>query len=151
MEGVISLETPQWKRASSHLQGRTSWIFSSCGKFLSSYDGEPRDLLVWLQESPVSMRVGKGLLGYLSSRCRVLSPCLEPKSEPEVSSLVLTWILGFLWSLHRGLRPQLEGRHARPLSSRLLQQCQSSGPLDTGICGFPSRLSPRAVTRDTIV
>ena len=30
--GVNSLETPQWKWASSHLEGRTSWIFSSCGR-----------------------------------------------------------------------------------------------------------------------
>ena len=30
--GVISLETPQQKWASSHLEGRTSWIFSSCGR-----------------------------------------------------------------------------------------------------------------------
>ena len=27
-----SLETPQWKGASSRLEGRTSWIFSSCGR-----------------------------------------------------------------------------------------------------------------------
>ena len=30
--GVISLEMPQWKWASSRLEGRTSWIFSSCGR-----------------------------------------------------------------------------------------------------------------------
>ena len=30
--GVTSLETPQRKRASSRLEGRTSWIFSSCGR-----------------------------------------------------------------------------------------------------------------------
>ena len=30
--GVISLETPQRKWASSPLEGRTSWIFSSCGR-----------------------------------------------------------------------------------------------------------------------
>ena len=30
--GVISLETPQQKWASSHLEGRTSWIFSNCGR-----------------------------------------------------------------------------------------------------------------------
>ena len=29
---VISLETLQRKRASSRLEGRTSWIFSSCGR-----------------------------------------------------------------------------------------------------------------------
>ena len=31
--GVISLQTPQQKWASSRLEGRTSWIFSSCGRF----------------------------------------------------------------------------------------------------------------------
>ena len=30
--GVISLEMPQGKWASSRLEGRTSWIFSSCGR-----------------------------------------------------------------------------------------------------------------------
>ena len=30
--GVISLETPQRKWASSRLEGTTSWIFSSCGR-----------------------------------------------------------------------------------------------------------------------
>ena len=29
---VISLDTPQQKWASSRLEGRTSWIFSSCGR-----------------------------------------------------------------------------------------------------------------------
>ena len=32
MLDVISLETPHWKWASSRLVGRTSWIFSSCGR-----------------------------------------------------------------------------------------------------------------------
>ena len=31
---LISLETPQHKWASSRLEGRTSWIFSSCGSAL---------------------------------------------------------------------------------------------------------------------
>ena len=30
--GVISLQTPQQKWASSRLDGRTSWIFSSCDR-----------------------------------------------------------------------------------------------------------------------
>ena len=46
------------------------------------------------------MRVARALSGFLSSRCRVQSPSLEPGLEPEDSSPVLTWILGFLWSLH---------------------------------------------------
>ena len=32
MLDLISLETPQRKWASSRLEGRTSWIFSSCGR-----------------------------------------------------------------------------------------------------------------------
>ena len=36
---------------------------------LSSYDGDLRDLLLWPQESPVSMRFTKGHSGFLSSRC----------------------------------------------------------------------------------
>ena len=57
-EGVISLETPQWKRASSPVEV-TITCFSrvSEGKlvFLFSYDGDLRGPLVWPQESPVSM------------------------------------------------------------------------------------------------
>ena len=61
--GVISFEMPQWKWASFSLEGRTSWIFSSCGRctrlttgtsgtrsgglgkghFLASYSGASRD------------------------------------------------------------------------------------------------------------
>ena len=52
------------------LEGRTSWFFSSRGRFLSRYDGDLRDPLVWPQERPVSMRVARGLSGFLSSRCQ---------------------------------------------------------------------------------
>ena len=68
--GVISFEMPQWKWASFRLEGRTSWIFSSCvrctglttgtsgtrpggigkGNFLASYSGASRD------SSPVDAR-----------------------------------------------------------------------------------------------
>ena len=61
--GVISLDTPHPKWASSRLEGRTSWIFSSCGRCLSSYDGDLRDPLLWPQERPVPMRVAWGPLG----------------------------------------------------------------------------------------
>ena len=76
--------------------------------FLTRYDGDLRDPLVWPQERPVSMPVAMGLSGILSHQCQVLSPGLEPRPETYVSSPVLTWILGFLWSLHRGVRPRLE-------------------------------------------
>ena len=69
----------------------------------------------------------------------------------EVSSPGLTWILGFLWSPHRGVRPRLECRHACLLSSWAV----------AAVSGFPShwhrdlwlswRLSHRAVTRANVV
>ena len=55
-EGGISLETLQRKRASSRVEGRISWFFSSCSRklgFLSSYDGELSDPLTLTQGSPV--------------------------------------------------------------------------------------------------
>ena len=53
--------------------------------FLLSYNGELKDLLLWLQASPVSMRVAKGLSGFLSSQCQVQRHPLEARLEPEVS------------------------------------------------------------------
>ena len=68
--------------------------------FLLSYDGDLRDLLVLPQESLVCMQVERGLSGFLSSRCQVLSPHMKLRPEPRVSSPVLTWILGFLSSFN---------------------------------------------------
>ena len=47
----------------------------------------------------------------------VLRPCVESVWEPEESSPVLTWILGYFWSLARGVSPRLEWGHARALSA----------------------------------
>ena len=65
-------------RASFPLEGRTSWIFSSCGRSHPSYDGDLRDPLLWPQERPVSMRVVRGLSGLICSRCQGLSPPVVP-------------------------------------------------------------------------
>ena len=40
-----------------------------------------------------------GLSGFLSLRCRGLRSCVESVPEPEHSSPVLTWILGYFSSL----------------------------------------------------
>ena len=85
---------------------------------LSTYDGDLRDPLWWPQERPVPMQVARGPLGI------PLPSILGPKSsvdsvpEPEHSSPVLTWILGYFWSLLRGVSPRLELGHARALSSQ---------------------------------
>ena len=87
--------------------------------FLLSYDGDLRDPLVLPQESQVSIRVARGLSGFLSSRCWGRCPHLELRPEPQDSSPVLTRILWFLWSFNRGVRPCLVWRHGTPLSSHV--------------------------------
>ena len=74
-----------------------------------------------------SMGVARSLSGLLFSHFWVLRPRLESRPKPEVSSPVLTWILVFPANLHRGVRPRLEWRHARPLSSRAV----------AAVSGFP--------------
>ena len=72
-ESGISLQTPQWKRASSRIEGRISWfsrVAAANVGFLSGYDRNLRDPFGRPQESPFSMRVARALLGFLCSRCR---------------------------------------------------------------------------------
>ena len=40
------------------------------------------------------MRVARGLSGFLSSRCWVLSPHLQLRKQTSVFLFMLTWILG---------------------------------------------------------
>ena len=77
--------------------------FLELRQVLSTYDGDLRDPLWWPQERPVPMRVTRGLLGFLSRRCRGLRSCVESVPEPEDYSPVLTWILGYFWSLPSGV------------------------------------------------
>ena len=82
--------------------------FLELRQVLSTYDGDLRDPLWWPQETPVHMRVARGLSGLFSRRSWGLRPCVESVPEPEYSSPVLTWILGDFWSLPRGVSPFLE-------------------------------------------
>ena len=107
--------------------------FLELRQVLSTYDGDIRDPLWWPQERPVPLRVARGPHGglscFLSRRCWDLKPCVESVPEPEGSSPVLTWILGYFWSLPRGVSPRLEWGHAGALSSRAV----------AAVSGFPSR------------
>ena len=87
-------------------------------------------------------------------------PCVESVPEPEDFSSVLTWILGYFWSLPRKVSPRLEWGHARALSSRAVaavSRFTSRGSRDLWLSkeafprGFPTRLSHRAVPRATVV
>ena len=157
---MISLETPQRKWSSSRLEGRTSWIFSSCGRCsrLTTGTSGTRSGGLWKGQSPCEL-LG-GLSGFLSRRCRGLRPCVESLPETEDSSPVLTWILGYFWSLPRGVSPRLEWGHERVVSCRAVgaeSRFPSRGSRDMWLSlkafpgGFPKRLSHRADPRATLV
>ena len=121
MEGGISLETPQQRRASSRIEGRISWFFSSSGRKL---------------EVPLEIRRGaQGPAHVASGKCSVHANCegplripLQSVSVPKSSSgaKVATsgflssadMDLGFLWSFCKGVKPRLVWKHASLLSSR---------------------------------
>ena len=94
--GVISLETPQRKWDSARLEGRTSWIFSSCGRCSRLTTGTAGTRSGGLRKSQSPFELLGGLSGFLSRRCRGLRPCVDSVLEPEDSSPVLTWILASL-------------------------------------------------------
>ena len=158
--GVISLETPQRKWASTRLGARTSWIFSSCGRYSRLTTGTAGTRSCGLRKGQSPCQLLGGLLGFLSRRCRGLRSSVEWLPELEDSAPVLTWILGYFWSLPSGLCPRLEWGHARALSSRaaaVVSRFPSRGSRDQGLSheafprGFPTRLSHRAVPRATVV
>ena len=51
--------------------------FLELRQVLSTYDGDLRDPLWWLQERPVPMELLGGPSGFLSRRCWGLRPCVE--------------------------------------------------------------------------
>ena len=103
--------------------------FLELRQVLSTYDGDLRDPLWWPQKGQSPCELLRGLSGFFSRRCRGLRPCVESVLEPEDFSPVLTWILGYFWSLPRGVSPRLEWGHSRALSSRTV----------AAVSRFPSR------------
>ena len=150
---MICLETPQRKWASSHLEGRTSWFFSSFGRCSGIRTGASGTRSGGFRKGQSPCELLRGLSGFLSRRCRGLRPCVESVSEPEDYSPVLTWILGNFWSLPRGLSPRLELGHPREICSRAeaaVSRYPSRGSRDLWLSleafprGFPTRLSHEA-------
>ena len=145
---MISLETPHQKWASSRLEGRTSWIFSSCGRCsrLTTWTSGTRCAGLRKGQSPCEL-LG-GLSGFLSRRCRGLRPCVESVPEPEYSSPVLTWF-GVLLESSQG--SQASSR-VMACTCTFLPSCRSSVALPfvwikgsvSFPRGFPTRLSHEA-------
>ena len=147
---MISLETPQWKRASSRLQGRTSWIFSSCVRCSRVTTETSGTRSGDLRKGQSPCEVLGGLSGFLSRLCRGLRLCVELGPDPEDSSPVLTWILAYFWSL-----PSLRQSSARvgSCTCAFLPSGSSSVALPISWIkvsvafprGFPTRLSHEAL------
>ena len=144
---MIILETPQRKWASSRLEGRTSWIFSSCGRCSRLTMGSSGTRSGGLRKGQSPWELLGGLSGFPSRRCRGVRSCVDSVPDSEDSSPVLTWILGYFWSLPRGVSPRLVWGHALTISSRTVAECHASLRVDQGISGFPSRLSHEAFPR----
>ena len=144
----------------SCLEGRTSWIFSSCSRCSQLPTGTTGTRSGGLRKGQYPCELLGGLSGFLSRRCRSLRSCVELVLEPEDSPPMLTWILGYFWSLPRGVSSRLEWGHARALSSHAViavSRFHRRGSRDLWLSleafprGFPTRPSYRAVLRVTLV
>ena len=86
----IRPEKPQRKWASSRLEGRTSWIFSRCGRCSRLTTGTSGTRSGGLRKGQSPCELLGGPSGFHYRRCRGLRPCVESLPEPEDSSTVLT-------------------------------------------------------------
>ena len=109
--------------------------------------GTPGTLSGGLRKGQSPCELLGGLSAFLSRRCRGLRSCVEWVPEHEDSSPVLTWILGYIWSLPRVDSPRLEWGHARAISSQGVAAVSHFLRVDQGICGFSSTLSQEAFPR----
>ena len=157
---MISLETSLRIWASSRLEGKTSWMFSSCGRCSRLTWGTSGSRSGGLRKGKSPCELLGGLSGFLSLRCRGLRSCVESLPVPEHFSPVLTWILVYFWSLPRGVSPRLVWGHARVPPSRAVaavSRFPSSGSrvlwlsLEVFPGGFLTRLFHRAVPSATVV
>ena len=75
------------------------------------------------------MRVARGPLGIPLPSMPASKTLCGVGAEPKDSSPMLTWILGYFWSLPSGVSPRLEWGHGCALSSRAV----------AAVSRFPSR------------
>ena len=88
--------------------------FLELRQVLSTYKGDRGTRSGGVRKGQSPCELLGGLSGFLSRRYRGLRPFVESVPETEDSSPVLTWILGYFWSLPRGDRPVWSGgRHVR--------------------------------------
>ena len=83
--------------------------FLELRQVLSNYDECLSDPLWWPQERQVPMRIARGPLGIPLPSMPGPKTLCGSVLEPEDSSPVLTWILGYFGSLPRGVSPHSSG------------------------------------------
>ena len=145
---MISFQSPQRKWASSRLEGRNSWIFSSCGNCSRLTTGTSGTRSCGLRKGQSPCEMLGGLSGFLSRRCLGLRPCVESVPEPEDSSPVLTWF-GVLLESPQGSQ---SSSRVMACTCTFLPSCSSSVALPFEWIkgsvafprGFPTRLSHEA-------
>ena len=142
---MISHEMPQRKWASSRLDGRTSWIFPSCGRCSRLTTGTSGTRSGGLRKGQSPCELFGCLSVFLSRRCWDLRPCLESVPEPEDSSQMLTWI----WGTSGVSQGSQSTSRVGACTCAFLPSCSSSVMLpfawikESGAFprGFPTRLS----------
>ena len=117
--------------------------FLELRQVLSSYDTDVRTRSGGLRKGQSPCDLLGGLSGFLFRRCQGLRPCVESVLEPEDSSPLLTWILGYFCGLRRGVSPRLEWGHACALSSRAVAAVSRFPWRGSRDRWLPSTLSPR--------
>ena len=83
-------------------------MYSSCGRCSRLTTGTSGSRSGGLRKGQSPCELLGVLSGFSSSRCRGLKTCVETVLEPEDSSPVLTWILGYLRSVPTGVSPRLK-------------------------------------------
>ena len=160
---MISLETPQ--RNGHHLAWRAEppgFSRVAAGALDVRRGPQGPALVASGKASPLVSCSGasRGPLGIRLPSISGPKICCGIGARPEVSSPVLTWILGYFWSLPSGVSPRLEWGHTRAISSRAVaavSRFPSHGTrdlwhyLEAFPRGFPTRISHRAVPRATVV
>ena len=152
---MISLETPQRKWASSRLEGRTSWIFSSCGRCSRPTTGTSGTRCGGVRKGQSPCELLEALSGFLSRRYWGLRSCVESVPEPEDSSPVLNGS----WGTSGVSQGSQSSSRVGACTCTFLPSCSSSVALPfvwiKGSVafhqGFPTRLSHSAVPRATEV
>ena len=111
------------------LRGESPWFCRVAAGFISSFDGDLMDPVVWPEAGPVSTGVARGPSGFHCRPCWVRGPHLKWRPEHQVSSPGPIWISGSLWGSPKWSQAS---SCVKPCKSALLSSRKSSVRLPLG-------------------